>query len=39
MNKYDVMTLNELLRLYECCGMTVEVNNGHVTGLSFEEEV
>ena len=39
MSKFDVMTLAEVVRLHECCGMTVEINDGHVTGLNFNWEV
>lgn len=36
MSKYDIMTVVEILRLHECCGMTVEINDGHITAINWE---
>lgn len=34
---YEGRTLLELKTLNKLCGMTVEINDGHITGLTFEE--
>ncbi len=31
------ITVGYLMELYECCGMTVEINDGEITGVNFEE--
>lgn len=37
MSNYDIMTVAEILRLHGCCGMTVEINDGHITAINWEE--